>query len=119
LASVLLNKNTGYIIKIRLRYSIAQYLKIIEELMGQIKKTSLKKDRIRGRYANFFKVGHNAYEFVIDFCQYFPSNGTCPENEKAELCQRFIISSAYAKGLLKVIQQSIEEYEKAYGIIDE
>jgi len=28
--------------------------------------------KIEGRYANYFKVGHNAFEFVLDFGQYYP-----------------------------------------------
>ena len=69
-------------------------------------------NKLEGRYANYFKVGHNAFEFVIDFGQYYP------ESEEAELCTRIITSPAYAKALFKTIQESIERYEKDYGIID-
>ena len=31
--------------------------------------------RLEGKYANYFKVGHNAFEFVLDFGQYYPANG--------------------------------------------
>ncbi len=87
--------------------------------MDQLKKPSLENDKSKAKYANFFKVGYNAYEFIIDFCQYYSANECCSETEKAELCQRFITSPAYAKALLKVMQQSIEEYEKTFGTIDE
>jgi hypothetical protein len=82
-----------------------------------MEKSDMKK--VEGRYANYFEVGFNAYEFLIDFCQYFPSNGCCPENEGAELCQRFITSPTYAKTLLKVLQKSVEDYEEAFGLIEE
>ena len=87
--------------------------------MVQIKKPPLEKDKSKAKYANFFKVGYNAYEFVIDFCQYYPPNDCCSETEKAELCQRFITSPIYAKALLKVLQKSIEEYESTFGKIDD
>ena len=73
--------------------------------------TSRYKDNLEGRYANYFKVGHNAYEFVIDFGQYYS------ENDQAELCTRIITSPAYAKSLLEILNESIKQYEKKYESI--
>jgi len=70
-------------------------------------------NKLEGQYANYFKVGHNAYEFVIDFGQYYP------ENEEAELYTRIITSPAYAKSLLKTLRESIERYEKSFKAIAE
>lgn len=67
---------------------------------------SRKSARLEGKYANYFEVGHNAYEFVIDFGQYYS------ENEEAELCTRIITSPAYAKVLLRTLQESIMRYEQ-------
>jgi hypothetical protein len=67
--------------------------------------------KIEGRYANYFKVGHNAFEFVLDFGQYYP------ETDQAELYTRIITSPAYAKCLLETLQESIDRYEKAFGNI--
>ena len=64
-----------------------------------------------GKYANYFKVGHNAFEFVIDFSQFYP------ESEKAELCVRIITPPIYAKTLLKTLRGAIEYYEQTFGII--
>jgi len=64
-----------------------------------------------GKYANQFKIGHNAVEFVIEFGQYFP------ENEEAELCARIITSPFYAKYFLETLQQSIQQYEDNFGPI--
>jgi hypothetical protein len=64
--------------------------------------------KIEGRYANYFKVGHNAFEFVLDFGQYYP------ETEEAELYTRIITSPVYAKEFFKTLKLSIEEYEKLY-----
>ena len=70
-------------------------------------------NKLEGQYANYFKVGHNAYEFVIDFGQYYP--GT----EEAELYTRIITSPAYAKSLLETLRESIEQYKQSFGAIVE
>jgi len=69
--------------------------------------------QLEGQYANWFKVGFNAYEFVIDFGQYYQ------ENDEEKLCIRIVTSPAYAKRFLKVFEKSIEEYQAKYGIIPE
>jgi hypothetical protein len=74
-------------------------------------RASLGGKKLEGRYANYFKVGHNALEFVIDFGQYY--SGT----EAAKLYTRIVTSPCYAKFLLETLRESIEEYEKAYGDI--
>lgn len=67
--------------------------------------------KLEGRYANYFKIGHNPFEFVLDFGQFYP------ESEKVELCTRIVTSPVYAKALLETLKESIEEYEKAHDII--
>jgi hypothetical protein len=76
-------------------------------------RSSLESKKIEGKYANYFKVGHNAFEFVIDFGQYYP------ETDQAELCTRIITSPAYAKSLLKTLQDSIALYERSHGTISD
>jgi hypothetical protein len=68
-----------------------------------------KNDNLEGQYANYFKVGHNAYEFVIDFGQYYP------ENDKAELYTRIITGPAYARDLLEILKDSIIQHEESFG----
>ena len=70
-------------------------------------------NKLEGQYANYFKVGHNAYEFVIDFGQYYT------ESEEAELCTRVVTSPIYAKAFLETLCESIERYERTYGTIKE
>ena len=31
----------------------------------------LHSDKLEGRYANYFKVGHNEFEFVMEFGQFY------------------------------------------------
>ncbi len=66
---------------------------------------------LEGRYANYFKIGYNAFEFLLDFGQLYN------EGEKAQFHTRIIISPVYAKTLLRLLQDSIEQHEQAFGTI--
>jgi hypothetical protein len=72
-----------------------------------------KDKKLEGKYANYFAVGYNAHEFIFDFGQNYS------ENDQAELHTRIITSPAYAKSLFELIHQSIDEYEKAHGSIED
>jgi Protein of unknown function (DUF3467) len=69
--------------------------------------------RLEGKYANYFAVGYNEYEFVIDFGQSYSAS------EEPEICTRIITGPAYAKAFLRMLHASIEAFESAYGSIDE
>lgn len=73
---------------------------------------SAQTDPLEGRYANFFKVGHNSFEFVLDFGQVY-------SDAPAETIYhtRIVTSPAYAAVLLELLQDSIEKYERAFGPI--
>ena len=66
-----------------------------------------------GRYVNYFKIGHNAFELIIDCGQCYA------DNEEPQLHTRIVTSPAYGKALLKTLRASLEEYEKNYGPIAE
>ncbi len=65
------------------------------------------------RYANFFKTGYNAFEYVVDFGQYYS------DDDDVEIHTRIITTPMYAKSLLRVLQESIDQYEASFGPIDE
>jgi hypothetical protein len=67
--------------------------------------------KIEGKYANYFKIGHNAFEFIFDFGQIYS------ENDRAELNTRVITTPVYAKALLETLQDAITRYEKTIGKI--
>ena len=68
-------------------------------------------NQLVGRYANFFQVGHTAFEFVIDFGQLY-------QGETAEqLHTRIITSPAYAAELCRVLDASVAQYERDFGAI--
>ncbi len=66
---------------------------------------------LEGRYANYFKVGHNAAEFLLDFGQFYPE---CNQEQRHT---RIITSPVYAKALLETLRESVERYEQTFGII--
>lgn len=68
-------------------------------------------DQPEGRYANYFKVGHNSFEFVLDFGQFYPENG------EAWFHTRIISAPIYAKALLQTLGESIDLYEMTFGVI--
>ena len=81
------------------------------EIKNQEGKNPRCEKKLEGRYANYFKVGHNAFEFLLDFWQDYS------ENEEAELYIRIITSPCYAKELLETLRVSIEQYEQNFGSI--
>jgi Protein of unknown function (DUF3467) len=68
-------------------------------------------DQREGHYANYFKVGHNAFEFLLDFGQFFPENG------EVQFHTRIIIAPTYAKALFELLRGSIDQHEQTFGAI--
>jgi hypothetical protein len=78
--------------------------------MNNEQEENLGEGGLEGRYANYFKVGYNAFEFVLEFGQLY-------EEESARLHTRIITTPTYAKALLETMQESVESFEQAFGII--
>ncbi|GAK55448.1 hypothetical protein U27_02282 [Candidatus Vecturithrix granuli] len=84
-----------------------------EYAMKDEKSNPLQNDVLHGNYANYFKVGYNAFEFIIDFCQ-------CYEDEhERHLFTRVVTSPVYAKALFETLQKSLYDYEQSFGVIKE
>jgi hypothetical protein len=64
-----------------------------------------------GQYANSFKVGHNAFEFVIEFGQRHAGAG------REHTHTRIITGPEYAKALAALLTRSLGRYEKTFGLI--
>ncbi|WP_454062773.1 DUF3467 domain-containing protein [Candidatus Nitrospira salsa] len=64
-----------------------------------------------GQYSNFFKVGHSAFEFVLDFGQSYS------EDQAEQYHTRIIISPFYARILVKLLRDSINKHEHNFGPI--
>ena len=62
----------------------------------------------KGVYANYFEVGHTAFEFVLDFGQSYSG--------KSPACHtRIVTSPIYARALLATLGQAVEEYSARFG----
>jgi hypothetical protein len=81
--------------------------------MDPCSNSSHKSKTLEGRYANHFAVGYNQCEFIFDFGQSYS------ENDQAELYSRIITSPVYAKAFLKMLRDSVEAFETAYGGISD
>ena len=66
-----------------------------------------------GQYANYFTVGHNAFEFLFDFGQLHTQGWPVPVHT------RIIMTPVYAKSLLGLLQESVDQYEQMFGTIPE
>ena len=66
---------------------------------------------LEGRYANYFTVDYNAFEFLLDFGQFYP------EGKEARLHTRVITNPIYAKALFETPRESIDRYEQTFGVI--
>ncbi len=67
-------------------------------------------DELRELYANFFRVGHNSQEFLLDFGRKF-------EQEEEHFEQRIITTPGNAKVLSDLLQKSVSAYEGRFGKI--
>jgi hypothetical protein len=62
-------------------------------------------------YSNYFKIGYNAFEFVLDFGQFYM------DSERESLHTRIVTAPPYAKALIEVLQKSVAAYEQKFGVI--
>jgi Protein of unknown function (DUF3467) len=75
-------------------------------------KTHAKAKRVReGKYANYFEVGHNPFEFYVDFGQYDP------QSEKVQMHTRIVTGPVYAKLLGETLASSVQSFEREHGPI--
>lgn len=71
-----------------------------------------KPEALEARYANYFEVGHNAYEFILDFGQYQP------DTTKIQAQTRVVTGPVFAKILSNMLSQAILQFEEEHGPID-
>ena len=68
---------------------------------------------LEGRYANYFKIGHNAFEFVLEFGQKYS------ESEEARIHTRIVLGPAYVKAFSETLQRAVEAFNCSYGPLPE
>lgn len=62
-------------------------------------------------YANYFEIGHNAAEFLIDVGQVEPESGD------VRLSKRIALSPTHAKLLSRMLGDSVDRFERKHGDI--
>ncbi len=62
-------------------------------------------------YANYFEIGHNAAEFLIDVGQVEPESGD------VRLAKRIALSPTHAKLLARMLDDSVARFERDHGAI--
>jgi len=70
-------------------------------------------EQLEAIYANYFKLGHNVHEFLLDFGQMFA------EDTEPEFLVRIVTNPVYAKIFWTLLSDSIEQYQKTHGPIPE
>lgn len=66
---------------------------------------------VKGVYSNNLVIQHTKEEFVIDFLNILPPQGT--------LVSRIITSPGHMKRIAKALEENIKLYEKNFGLIKE
>jgi hypothetical protein len=61
------------------------------------------------RYANFFQIGHNAFEFLIEFGQ--------QEGDEGGIHTRIYVSPQHARILANLLRDTLREHEGIFGRI--
>ena len=72
---------------------------------------TLEQTDAQGRYSNFFKIGYNAFEFLLDFGQAYAGD------DSTHVHTRIVITPPYAKALAELLNGSLSHYESSYGEI--
>lgn len=62
-------------------------------------------------YANYFEVGHNAFEFLIDFGQFQP------EVDAVTMHSRMATGPVHAKLLAAMLSDAVAQFEAEHGAI--
>jgi hypothetical protein len=62
----------------------------------------------KGIYANYFEVGHTAFEIVLDFGQRYGG-------AKTPCHTRIVTSPIYAQAMLETLRHALEQYTIAFG----
>jgi len=68
-------------------------------------------DEPEARYSNYFEVGFNAFEVILEFGQHYEGG------KQPRMHTRIVAAPAYAGTLLGLLQNALAEYEGKFGPI--
>ncbi len=67
----------------------------------------------QGRYANNFRIGFNAHEFLLDFGQLGEEHG----DDEGRYHTRIVAVPINSKRLLALLEEAVKSYEDTFGTI--
>ena len=71
----------------------------------------LSEETAEGVYSNLVMIAHSPEEFILDFIRVMPGV------PKARVRSRIIITPQHAKRFFNALQDNLDKYETAYGVI--
>lgn len=71
--------------------------------------------RAPATYVNYFELGQNQFEFLIDLGQYHPGIGDT--SGTVGIHTRLVLTPPYAKMLSDLLSRSVHEHEREYGSV--
>lgn len=79
-------------------------------MKGDVRKRQPER-KMDAHYANYFHVGQNAFEVMLEFGQHY-------ENEPApQMHTRIVIAPAYAEAFCDLLQKALSEHKRNFGVI--
>jgi hypothetical protein len=72
-------------------------------------------EKSKGCYANYLKIGQNAFEFLLVFGHLYLDDNLA--EQEGLFHTRIVTSPVYAKAFLKVLEECIEHHERTFGVI--
>ena len=87
---------------------LASNMHAVDRVMGRSGPRRKSARVVPALYANYFEVGHTAFEFVIEFGDAYAT--------KPRTCHtRIVTSPVYALELLDVLGRAVRRYESRFG----
>lgn len=66
-------------------------------------------------YVNYFEVGHNPFEFLLDLGQFHP--GASESEGRVSIHTRIALAPPYAKMFSELLARAVQEHESEHGTI--
>jgi hypothetical protein len=66
-------------------------------------------DEAEARYANYFKTGHNAYEVILEFGQFYEGDS------QPRMHTRIVTGPEYARTFLEILRDSLGRQARDFG----
>jgi len=79
--------------------------------MPEKPRPSTSSENTEARYANYFTAGHNAFEVLLEFGQFYEGDA------QPRMHTRIITTPAYVKTFQEVLQDLLNRYEDLFGPI--